>query len=412
MNAAITEELTLILQTARQFARDELGSDPDAHGAGAFPWDVLSSAHEQGFTMCSAPEALGGIELDRFGQALFLSRLAAGSASVAAILATHLTALGALCRDPSTSAYLETLLETDADRPRLLGLAFPEWICDSAGDRALICPIDAARCDAVLAIFDGSAPNPHKTGGGETITKAKGDKEIGSQGQVARGAAVFFNGCGETSPISESSRALVGRGFGGTRADPIVAVFSGETIAQHARPSYCGSGLDDLPSIRIDGAAVRELESQVELTHAAMPGAILSTYELMLAAVQVGNARASLEFAVDYAQERKQTGRPIIDHQNVRATLVNMELLVNAAESFVMRAATDPNAFLGPHDLCRQAYGFANQVCETVCLDAIQCLGGYGYMKDYGLERRLRDCKTLQALTGGHICSKLGLTPI
>jgi alkylation response protein AidB-like acyl-CoA dehydrogenase len=151
----------------------------------------------------------------------------------------------------------------------------------------------------------------------------------------------------------------------------------------------------------------------VHLTAAAPEAAARarSRFLLGLAAAQLGNSAAALAIAERYAQERRQTGRLLIDHQNVRVTLVTLHVWQNAAESFLFRAAVDRDRFSGPFDLCRQAFRFAAEAGEMICLDAMQVLGGYGYMHEYGIESRLRACKAVTALASDQLSGALGIDP-
>lgn len=138
-------------------------------------------------------------------------------------------------------------------------------------------------------------------------------------------------------------------------------------------------------------------------------GAVRARLHLLVAAARFGNARAAQKAAVQYACDRIQTGRPIIDHQQVRQVLVRSEMHLLALESHLFRMAAFPagqgSLPLDPYDLL---FMYAGSATERVCLDAIQTLGGYGYMKDYGLEKRLRDDKALAGLTGSCLADQLG----
>jgi alkylation response protein AidB-like acyl-CoA dehydrogenase len=91
--------------------------------------------------------------------------------------------------------------------------------------------------------------------------------------------------------------------------------------------------------------------------------------------------------------------------------LTEMECRVQACRSLAYRAAAllDGDGGVGrASSLAAQAHGFCDGEAEKVCLDAVQVLGGYGYMKDYGVEKRLRDCKSLQGILGSYVADWLG----
>ena len=185
----------------------------------------------------------------------------------------------------------------------------------------------------------------------------------------------------------------------------------GERLRDHVEASYLGSGLETFPRARLRGVRITPAEEEVLCRgDRAEAGAemLLTRLRVALAAVQMGNAGAARREAEQYARERVQTGRIIIEHQEVRKTLVRMETLLEAGRSLVTRVAACADAPDRQRILAEQAHRFCDEAAESICLDAIQVLGGYGYMKDYGLERRLRDCKALQGLLGSHPVDWLG----
>jgi butyryl-CoA dehydrogenase len=94
---------------------------------------------------------------------------------------------------------------------------------------------------------------------------------------------------------------------------------------------------------------------------------------------------------LDYVQERHQFGRPIVDFQAVQIKLAEMKMKVDAARLLIHRAAK--NAQDGMPSILDSSLAkcFANEICREVTGNAVQLMGGYGYSKDYPMERRLRD---------------------
>ncbi len=122
---------------------------------------------------------------------------------------------------------------------------------------------------------------------------------------------------------------------------------------------------------------------------------IYARVQNLLAAVAVGNAMDALRIAEGYANERYQGGDVIIRHGIVQEILGRMKAKVLLSEAGVLKAAAG-----GTEDKL-MARALAAVLCEEVCVDAVQLLGGYGYMKDYVVERKLRDAKTIAALDRG-----------
>ena len=109
------------------------------------------------------------------------------------------------------------------------------------------------------------------------------------------------------------------------------------------------------------------------------------------ATMALGQASGALDDVVDYVQERKQFGKPIADFQAVQLRLAEMQMQVDAARLLIYRAAS--NAEDGLPDILQSSVAkcFANEIARTVTGNAVQLMGGYGYSKEYPVERRMRD---------------------
>ncbi|OGP58331.1 MAG: hypothetical protein A2V67_03980 [Deltaproteobacteria bacterium RBG_13_61_14] len=122
------------------------------------------------------------------------------------------------------------------------------------------------------------------------------------------------------------------------------------------------------------------------------------------ASMALGIAEAALECAVAYARERKQFGRPIAGFQALRFMLADMAILVEASRSLIYSTAgmIDQGRGSKPEIESRvsMAKCFASDAAMKVTTDAVQILGGYGYTRDYPVERMMRDAKALQILDG------------
>lgn len=109
------------------------------------------------------------------------------------------------------------------------------------------------------------------------------------------------------------------------------------------------------------------------------------------ATMGLAQASGALEDAIEYVQERRQFGKPIVDFQAVQLKLAEMQMQVEAARLLIYRAAS--NAQQGMPSLLDSSVAkcFANEIARTVTGTAVQLLGGYGYSKEYPMERRMRD---------------------
>jgi hypothetical protein len=126
-----------------------------------------------------------------------------------------------------------------------------------------------------------------------------------------------------------------------------------------------------------------------------------------IAAQCLGMARAALEAAVKYAQERESFGKPIFEHQAVNFRLADMATQLEAARQLVWHAATLKDAGRPCLKEASMAKLFASEMAEKVCSDAIQVHGGYGYVSDFPVERIYRDVRVCQIYEGASDIQKL-----
>ncbi len=137
-------------------------------------------------------------------------------------------------------------------------------------------------------------------------------------------------------------------------------------------------------------------------------GAEIATKTLCLSgpaigAQAVGIAQGALDFAIRYSNERVQFGKPISSFQAIQFTIADMTTRVEAARSLVYKAASRIDE--KPHEiekLSAISKYFASETAMEVTTDAVQILGGYGYMKDYPVERMMRDAKVTQVYGGAN----------
>ncbi len=122
---------------------------------------------------------------------------------------------------------------------------------------------------------------------------------------------------------------------------------------------------------------------------------VLDGGRIGIGALSVGVARGALEESMNYAKERKQFGKPIGDFQAIEHKMVNMAVDIDAARLLVHRAAWLKDHGKPYTKEASMAKLFASEMCERATLDAVQIHGGYGYTKEYHVERFMRDMKLL-----------------
>jgi butyryl-CoA dehydrogenase len=133
----------------------------------------------------------------------------------------------------------------------------------------------------------------------------------------------------------------------------------------------------------------------------------LETGRIGIAAQSVGMAQAAFDHALVYARERQTFGKPIFDHQAVQFRLADMDTQIEAGRQMVLNAARMKDAGIPCLREAAMAKLFASEMAERVCSDAIQTLGGYGYLSDYPVERIWRDVRVCQIYEGTSDIQKL-----
>jgi hypothetical protein len=133
----------------------------------------------------------------------------------------------------------------------------------------------------------------------------------------------------------------------------------------------------------------------------------LDSGRLGIAAGAVGLAQAALDYAVAYAREREQFGRPIAEFQGVAFMLADMDTRISAARALLLHAARVRDRGLPSSAEAAKAKLFATDVAMAVTIDAVQILGGAGYVADHPVERYLREAKVLQIVEGTNQIQRL-----
>ena len=132
-----------------------------------------------------------------------------------------------------------------------------------------------------------------------------------------------------------------------------------------------------------------------------------------VAAQGVGLATAAMEYALGYTLERRAFGRPVYEFQGVSFMIADMAIRIEAARELVYAAAAEIDR-RGPRagELAAMAKTFCTDTAMAVATDAVQCLGGHGYLADHPVERMMRDAKVLQIYEGTNQIQRLILSRI
>ncbi len=360
----LTDEQSMIRDTARSFAAARLAPGAAARAAaGRIESDLIAEMAELGFLGMTVPEAMGGIGADYVSYALALMEIAGGDGAVSTMMSVHNAPFCAILSRFASPEQRELWLRPAAGGAFIgaFALTEPHTGSDAAAIRA------QARRDGAEYVLDGTK---------QFITSAR----------ICGGMIAFA----VTDPAA-GKRGI--SAFYLPAGTPGLSIGTPEhKLGQHASDT-CAVRFDNL---RIDESHRIGAEGQ----GLAIALSSLEVGRIGIAAQSVGMAQAALEIAVAYAQQRVTFGKPIADHQAVAFRLADMDTQIEAARQLVLNAARlkDTGA-----DCLREASIaklFASQMAERVVSDAIQTLGGYGYLADFPLERIYRDVRVCQIYEG------------
>jgi hypothetical protein len=350
-------ERALLRRTVRDFADRELAPHSREWDEGqGFPREVFGRLGALGLTGVCWPEEYGGSGLALLDWAIVMEELARVDAGVALSLAAH----HGLC-----SAHIHLAGSEEQKRRLLPPLARGERV----GCWALTEPGSGSDAGGLRA-------TGVRDGGGFVLN---GTKTFITNGGIADTAVVMVV-TDRAAGKKGISAIVVERGTPGFRAgkkEDKLGVRSSDTselVFEDCR----------VPAANLLG---REGMGFVDTLK------VLDRGRVGIAAFSVGIARASLEASVRYARERRQFGHPIADFQAVQFKIAEMATRTDAARLLTWRAAAMADAGQ-PHTAeSSMAKLFASEVAVEAALEAIQIHGGYGYVKDYPVERYLRDAK-------------------
>lgn len=364
MNFALTEEQLQIKEMARSFAEKEISPKARAlDKEGKFSFDITRKMGEMGLLGLLVPEAYGGIGADTLTYCLALEEI------TKADLAQSMT----MSLSNSLIAYPLIAYGTEEQKQKYLA---PMARGEKLGAFALTEPeagSDAGSLQTAAA----------KNGSGYALD---GSKIFCTNGSVADFIIVFANldksqgKKGITAFIVEKGTA----GFSVVREE--------EKMGAHASPTAqllfenCRIGKEQILGPEGKGFRIA-LET-------------LDGGRIGIGAQGAGLARAAFEAAVKYAGERKQFGKPISDFQAIQFMLADMSIDVEAARLLVYRAAWLKDNNL-PYVLeAAQGKVFATEIASRVCDRAVQIFGGYGYLKEYPVEKYYREARVTELYEG------------
>jgi alkylation response protein AidB-like acyl-CoA dehydrogenase len=359
----LNDEQQAYIASARAFSDKELAPHAALWDAESiFAKDALRSAGELGFMGMYTPEAAGGLGMGRLDASLIVEELAKGCTTTAAFLTIHNMAtamIGKYCQQS----------------------VIDEWCPDLVMGRTL-----ASYC-----LTEPGAGSD----AGSLRTSAQRDDDV----YIVNGSKVFISGAGETDVLVVMTRTS-DAGPKGVTALLIAA--DAEGVHYGKKEHKMGWNAQPTRMITFDNVRVpvaQRLGEEGQGFAIAMEG--LDGGRINIATCSVGTAQRAIQDATGYVQERKQFETAIADFQATQFKLADMLTELVAARQMIRLAASkldnkDPQATT----YCAMAKRFATDAGFTVCNDALQLLGGYGYIKEYPMERYVRDTRVHQILEG------------
>ncbi|AIS57024.1 acyl-CoA dehydrogenase family protein [Vibrio coralliilyticus] len=363
MDFELNEDQRAFAETAQQFAMDELAPmAAEWDEKQLFPKDVLKAAGELGFLSLYTPEDQGGLQLSRLDSSIIFEQLAMGCTSTTAFMTIHNMVTWMIAGFATEEAKEEFC-------PKLIT---GDWL----GSYCLTEP--NAGSDAASLT---------------TSAKKQGDEYI------INGGKTFISGAGDTEVLVVMART------GDSSAKGISAFVipaDAEGISYGRKEPKMGWNSQPTRAITFDNVVVPEkylLGNEGEGFTFAMKG--LDGGRINIATCSIGTAQQALNEAMQYVKERKQFGKELAHFQGLQFRLADMVTELVAARQMVRLAASkldnqDPEATA----YCAMAKRFATDVGFKICDQALQLYGGYGYIKEYPMERHFRDVRVHQILEG------------
>jgi len=367
---SLTEEQQALRDMAHEFAAKEMKPNAAKYDRGdQFPDDVMQKAFEAGFITCQIPEAYNGGGLSDVDTVIISEELAWGCAGMyTTIMASSLA---------FTPIFL---FGTDEQKRKFL-----QPFTDKMGLAAFCLTEREAGSDA------GALKTKALKAGNEYVIN--GSKCFITNGGVARLYIVFAN----TDP-EKGARGI--SAFIVPRETPGIVIGKEEDKMGHRASNTVEMTFEDVkvPAENLLGKeGLGFLVAMRTLDHTRAP----------VGAAGVGVARAALEYAIDYAKTRVQFGKPIALFQNTAFKIAQMAMEINAARHLVWHAAwlLDQGKSCGKESAMAKCFG--SDLAMRTTLECLQIFGGYGYMKDYPMEKLVRDSKLLQIYEGTNEVQRL-----
>jgi alkylation response protein AidB-like acyl-CoA dehydrogenase len=359
VNFELSKEQREIKKRAAEFAEREVAPyAAELDREDRFPAETFEKLADMGFMGLCVPEEYGGAGTDFLSYVLLLEELSRADAGVGVTIAVH------------TSAGTLPILMYGSEKQKA------RWVPDLARGEKIGCfalsePTTGSDAAAIAA-------RAERVNGGYRLS---GHKQWVTNGRVA-GAMVVF------ARVPEGVTAfVVGMDAGGI------------SFGKHAKKMGVISATTD--DVILNNVFVPE-ENRLGEEGRGLSVALgtLDSGRIGIAAQALGIAEAAFRYAADYAAERTTFGKPIAEHQAVAFKLADMQTKIRAARLLTHEAAWMRDQGMLVTEAGARAKLYASRVANEVTYDAVQILGGYGYMKDHPVERYYRDARVTEIYEG------------
>lgn len=363
MGLNLTEEQIMVQKMVRDFANTEVAAFVPNMENGEFPTKLLRQMGELGLMGMTTPEKYGGSEMDFRSYILTIHEISKVSATLGVILSVHTSVATNPILKFGTEQQVEKFVPKLASGEHLGAFCLTE---PSAGSDAGSIKTSAKRVDG---------------------------------GYVLNGAKIFITNGGYADIFIVFAVTDPSQKTRGISAFVVEKSMAGLIIGKNEeKMGLHGSSTVQLTFENLfvpDDNVLGEIGKGFTIAMAN-----LNVGRIGIAAQALGIAEAALEASVDYAKERHQFNQPIIANQGIGFKLANMATAVEAAKHLVYHAAE----LHGLGESCKKeasmAKLFASKTAVEVSIEAVQIYGGYGYSKEYPVERYFRDAKVTEIYEG------------
>ncbi|MCG2590191.1 acyl-CoA dehydrogenase family protein [Rhodohalobacter sp. WB101] len=359
MSFELSEDHQMIRDSVRDFAERHIAPDAiERDQKKEFPHQIIQMLADQGLLGIYHSEEYGGSGFDTVSFCLALEEIARWDASVALTVASHTSLASGHIALAGNHQQKKKYLTPLAKGEKLGGWCLTEP--GSGSDSSNLSTMATKEGDHW--ILNGSKTFITQGSVGQIyVVLAKTDPEKGTKGISAFIVEREWDGVKPGKPIHK---------LGMNTSDTAEIIFDNVKVPEKNLLGELNQGFVDTMKV-LDGGRIG------------------------IGAISVGIARGALEESMKYAKERKQFGKPIGDFQAIEHKIVNMATEIDAARLLVHRAAKSKDLEKPFTKEASMAKLFASEMAERAALEAVQIHGGYGYTKEYHVERFLRDVKLM-----------------